>query len=347
MSQQPPEHGPHDPEQRPQDPPQPPSYGQPQDPAQQPSYGQPQQPPTPPPTPAPGQPPYGAAARPPSGYPSPEQGGFQSPPPPGPGAGGQYGAPGAGYGGPPQAPGVNAGQYGQGGAGYGGGPQPFSVGAALGFAWKTVFGNPLVWIVGALLAGVAVVVLSLLDPGTMAAFDMSSSNNFDMVAGQSFTFMGLISTLLIALVGGFVQAVAQNAALRETAGNKPGFGEIFQVPNMQNALIWALVWALGTTILNLIPILGGLIVLVASVFVIFTMAAIIDRGLPWLEGLKVSVQLVQQNAGSTILLVLAIIGISILGALACGLGLLIALPMAMVATAYAYRSFSGQPIAPK
>ncbi|QOR69245.1 hypothetical protein IM660_11035 [Ruania alkalisoli] len=323
MSQQPPEQGP-------------------QDPAQEPNSGQPQQPGTPPPPP--GQPSYGAAAPPPSGYPSPEQGGFQTPPPPGPGPAGQYGAPGPGYGGPPQAPGVNAGQYGQGG--YPGGSQPFGVGAALGYAWKTVFGNPVVWIVGALLVAIVYALVSLLNPSTLAAFD-AANGSFNVATSQSFTAMGIIASLLTMLVVGFVQAVAQNAALRETAGNKPTFGDIFQVPNMQNALIWAVIWGVGSTIINLIPGIGPLLVLVASVLVIFTMPAIIDRGLPWIEGVKTSVQLVQQNAGSTILLVLAFIGISILGALACLLGLLIALPMIVVATAFAYRSFSGQPIAPR
>ncbi|SED98134.1 hypothetical protein [Ruania alba] len=298
MSQQPPEQGP------PQGPADDSHDGQP--------YGTPQQPATPPPPP-PGQqpPPYGAAGQPPSAFPSPEQGGFQAPPPPGPSQPGQYGQPGPGYGGPPPAPGVNPGQYGHGG--YGAGvPQPFGVGAALGYAWKTVFQNPLVWIVGALLVVVVFVLVSLLNPSAQAAFD-ASSGSMDFATSQSFSAMGFIASLLAALVLGFVQAVAQNAALRETAGNKPSFGDIFQVPNMQNALIWAVVWGVASGIVNMIPGVGPLVVLVASVFVIFTMSAIVDRGISWVDGLKVSAQLVQQNAGSTILLILALFGINILG----------------------------------
>ncbi|WP_159620610.1 hypothetical protein [Ruania rhizosphaerae] len=326
MSQQPPEQGPQDPAQQP-------NSGQP--------YGQPQQPGTPPPPP--GQPSYGAAVPPPSGYPSPEQGGFQPPAAPGPGPDGQYGAPGPGYGGPPQAPGVNPTGYGS----YGQpAPAQFDFGGAFGYAWKTVIRNPVVWILGMVLVAIVVILVGLLNPSALAVFD-AANGSFNVATSQSFTAMGFVSAIVSALVMGLVQALAQNAALRETAGNKPSFGDVFQIPNMQNALIWAVVWGAANAILQMVPGVGPLLALVASIFVLFTMSSIIDRGISWVDGIKTSVQLVQQNLGPTLLLVLLFIVLAAASVITCGLGTLIAAPMGAVATAYAYRSFSGQPIAPK
>ncbi|UFU04941.1 hypothetical protein [Ruania halotolerans] len=343
MSQQPPEQGPQGPDDKPNSA-QP--DGSPQQPGTPPPPGPGQQEPPQAPPAAPQQPPtYGAAGQPPSAYPSPEQGGFQTPPPPGPGQSGQYGQPGPGYGGPPPAPGVNPGQYGQGGYGAGS-AQQFNFGAVLGYAWKTVIQNPVVWILGTVLVVIVSLLVSLLNPGAQAVFD-AANGSFNVAATQSFTAMGLIAGILSALVLGFVQAVAQNAGLRETAGNKPSFGDVFQVPNMQNALIWAVIWGVGSGVVNLIPVLGPLVVLVASIALIFTMSAIIDRGVSWMDGLKTSLQLVQQNVGPTLLLVVLLIVLGIATVITCGLGVFLTAPMGVVAITYTYRSLSGQPIAPK
>lgn len=330
MSQQPPEDGPQGPEGQPQNPggapPPPPPPGQGPDQA---------------PPPPPGQPPnYGAAPEPPSAYPNPQQGGFQSPPPPGPDSYGQYGQPGAGYGGPPQAPQFNANPYAQ---AY---PQQFSVGAALGYGWNAVTKAAGFWVVLTLLVVVVGGLVSfLLNPAVSASFS-GLGTDYSRAAVTGFTVMGLVANLITGIISGFVGGVFANGGLKQTAGQKPTLGEAFSVPNMQNVLIWAVVWAVVSGLLNTISAGLGIVTAVIGFLTMFAYPFIIDRNQSWIDGVKGSVQMVTQNLGSTILLALALIGINILGAIPCGLGLLITVPMSVAASVFAYRSFSQQPIAP-
>ncbi|WP_154794686.1 hypothetical protein [Occultella kanbiaonis] len=306
---------------------QPPNYGQ----------GQPGQNPAQPPG---GQPPnYGQAPQPPGAYPSPQQGGFPQAPPPGPDQYGQYGAPGAGYGGPPQ------------GQAWGGDPyaqqlqqRPFAVGDAVGYAWKTVTGNLGGWVLLMLILVVGSILLSLLNPTTRVVTE--GGFDYSTMTGE-FTVLGLISGLLTALLGAFIGAMLFQGALKEITGRKPAVGEFFSVNNFANVAIFALVWAVVTGVIQaLLPALG-ILVAIASFLVAFTYVILIDRGIAWIEGIKGSVQLITQNLGSNLLLALAMIGINILGAIPCLLGWFITVPMTYVAITYAYKTQSGQPVAPK
>jgi uncharacterized membrane protein len=306
---------------------QPPNYGQGQ-PGQNPAQPPGQQPPN-----------YGQAPQPPGAYPSPQQGGFPQAPPPGPDQYGQYGAPGAGYGGPPQA------------AAWGGDPyaqqmqqRPFAVGDAIGYAWKSVTRNLGGWLLLMLILIVASVALSFLNPNTRLATD----GGFDystMTGGV--TVLGIIGAVLSAIVAAFVSGMMYTGALHETAGRKPSVSDFFSVNNFQNVVIFALVWGVVAGVIQgLLPALG-ILVLIAGFLLWFTYVFIIDRNLAWLDGVKASAQLVTQNLGGNLLLGLAIIGVNILGAIPCGLGLFITIPMTYVAVTYAYKTQTNQPVAPK
>ncbi|WP_163542155.1 hypothetical protein [Occultella kanbiaonis] len=307
---------------------QPPNYGQ----------GQPGQNPAQPPG---GQPPnYGQAPQPPGAYPSPQQGGFPQAPPPGPDQYGQYGAPGAGYGGPPQ------------GQAWGGDPyaqqlqqRPFAVGDAIGYAWKSVIGNFGSWLLLNLILIVLTAALTFLNPATRFA---TSGNGFDYSTMQNeFTVLGLISAILSTIVSAFISGMMYTGALKETTGRKPSVGEFFSVNNFANVAIFALVWGVVAGVVSgLLPALG-ILVLIGGFLLWFTFVFLIDRNLAWLDGVKASVQLVTQNLGGNLLLGLAIIGINILGAIPCGLGLFITFPMTYVAVAYAYKTQTNQAVAPK
>ncbi|HIZ34696.1 MAG TPA: hypothetical protein H9815_02870 [Candidatus Ruania gallistercoris] len=355
MSQQPPEYGPEGPEGQPQNPggappppPPPPGQGPGQAPPPPPGQTPPPPPPgqgpgqaPPPPPPGPGQPPnYGAAPEPPSAYPNPQQGGFQSPPPPGPDSYGQYGQPGPGYNGPPQAPQFNANPYAQ---PY---PQQFSVGAAISYGWNAVFKAGGFWIGLTVIAWLVVVLVSfLLNPAVSASFE-GFGTDYSRVAVPGFTVMGLVANLITGIITGIMGGVFANGGLRQTAGQKPSFGEAFTVPNMQNVLIWAVVWTVVSGLLTTISSALSIVTLVVGFLTLFAYPFIIDRNMSWIDGVKGSVQMVTQNLGSTILLMLALLGINIVGALLCGLGLLITAPLSVAASVFAYRSFSQQPIAP-
>ena len=50
--------------------------------------------------------------------------------------------------------------------------------------------------------------------------------------------------------------------------------------------------------------------------------------------------------GTVFLLALAVVGINLLGAIACGVGMLVSYPVTVVAGGYAYRVLSNEPVAP-
>ena len=55
---------------------------------------------------------------------------------------------------------------------------------------------------------------------------------------------------------------------------------------------------------------------------------------------------ISSQAGTLFLLALALIGINILGAIPLGLGLLVTVPLSIIASTYAYRVVSGGGVAP-
>jgi uncharacterized membrane protein len=89
-----------------------------------------------------------------------------------------------------------------------------------------------------------------------------------------------------------------------------------------------------------------LAVAVFSFFALFTIAFATDRGLPAIEALKASFDTVRSNAGSTLLSWLVQFAIVLVGALLCGIGLVVAAPVALLIQVYTYRRLSGGSVAP-
>ena len=63
--------------------------------------------------------------------------------------------------------------------------------------------------------------------------------------------------------------------------------------------------------------------------------------------MRASFQVTSKNIGDLILLALLAIVANLVGALLCGIGLLVSLPVTAIAVAYAWRYFSGGVIAPQ
>jgi uncharacterized membrane protein len=68
--------------------------------------------------------------------------------------------------------------------------------------------------------------------------------------------------------------------------------------------------------------------------------------MPAFEAIKASFGLVNKNLGTVVVLFLASILAFFIGAILCGIGLLVTIPVTIIATAYAYRFMTGQTVAP-
>jgi uncharacterized membrane protein len=266
--------------------------------------------------------------------------GSEAPPPPPPPTGGGYPPPPpppteGGYPPPP-------GYYPPAGPGAGG----FSVGEAFGWGWRKFRENlgPLVVVALAIVAVLIVlgIIRFALTAGTEAAIDPATGQ----VENPGLFGTALVSSLLLGLLQ-FVVSVIVSAgiikgALDITQGRPLELGTMFKGFDLVQLIIASILTSL-LTFVGLIACLVGAIVV--AFFLSFTTYFIVDEGQSAIDAMKSSFQFTKANAGDLLLLFLAIIGANILGACLCGVGLLITVPVTILAQAYAYRSLRQQQIA--
>jgi uncharacterized membrane protein len=96
--------------------------------------------------------------------------------------------------------------------------------------------------------------------------------------------------------------------------------------------------ALGTTVLCCF---GFIFFFFAQFFGFF----IIDKKTSAVEGIRRSFQLVNKNLGTLIGFTIGVYIATWLGAAICGLGLIVAIPVVTIASAFMYRRLQGEPVA--
>jgi uncharacterized membrane protein len=283
-----------------------------------PSYGTPGETGTPP---AVGYPPPVAGAQ--AGYPPP--GGY---PPPTPGPEGGYPPSGAAPGYPPAAPAAS---------GYSG--PAFAVGDAISYGWRTVTSNLGPWILVALIF-IGVNVAWNLITGSFDRFtDSYDFGDTSFAAASGITFTSVLLSVLGAIISYLITAFLTRGALDESAGRRPDVAAFFRIGNVVNVVLAAFLVTILTTVGLVLCILPGIAVAIFSAFVFYFT---LDRGQDAISAIRSSWSVVAKNFGSVFLLLLALFGINVLGAIPCGLGLFVTIPLSYVAVAFAYRRLVGQ-----
>lgn len=311
------------------------------------------QPPTPPPGnyPPPQQGGY-PPPPPPGGYPPPpQQGGYPPPPPPSgypppPHQGGYPPPPQGGYAPPPGGyppPGV---------PGYGG-AQAFSIGDAFSWAWNKFGKNAGPLILATLVYGLIIVVLQTLINILSAAVSPADSTSY-MSDGSSFSFSYSMSgpgAIIVSIIGWFISLVVGAAiqsgyiggVLDIANGQQASFGSFFRPRNIGNVIIAGLIVGIITTIGLFLCVIPGV---VASIMLVFTIVALLDRNLAPVDAVKASFNISKANFGNVLLAWIVMVATVIVGALLCGVGLLVAVPVATLILVYTYRRLSGGQLAP-
>ena len=125
------------------------------------------------------------------------------------------------------------------------------------------------------------------------------------------------------------------------------------IAKVQIADLWhpkAFLPYLAVKIITTLAVLVGLILLVIPGIVIalsfiFATYLVVDTGKGPIEALKESARITKGHKWSLFMLMLALIGINILGVIALGVGLLISVPVSLLAVAHAYRTLAkGTPV---
>lgn len=171
------------------------------------------------------------------------------------------------------------------------------------------------------------------------------STAWTLVTGQVWMFM-LIALLMI-VVSSVVPIILQGPMIigmhivcwRVLLGGRADPGDLFKgfnyfVPALVASLLIAIFSFLG-----LIACLVGALV-VAAIFQ-FTYLFIVDRNMDFWPAMQASHAVVKQDYMGFLLFLLALIGINILGVLACVVGLLVTIPLHYLAVTLAYKDLVG------
>ena len=120
-------------------------------------------------------------------------------------------------------------------------------------------------------------------------------------------------------------------------------GVMFGMANVGTVIAASLLIGLGVGIGTLLCFIPGLIV---AFFAQFYVWFIVDRQLGAIDAIKASFGFVNRNLGSVFIFYLASLAAYFVGALACGIGLLVAVPVVYIAQGYTYRKLQGGYVAP-
>lgn len=234
-----------------------------------------------------------------------------------------------GYGSTP--PSSGAGGYG--GGGYGGGAPPqFSVGQAISYGWSTFKRNWTSWV------GVALIFFVIQAVVQGIATGLGDRASY----GASFGIGSIFFALVAQVASWLIQAAMTRGALEETEGRKPGIGQFFQWQNPTNVIVACLLVGVLTGIGLVLFLLPGIIF---AFFAWYTLWFVIDDDQSPFTALQSSFSLVGKNFGPLLLLALACIGINIVGAILCLVGLLVTIPLTTIAAGFAFKYLTGKPIA--
>lgn len=301
---------------------------------------------------------------PPGNYPPPPQSGYPAPPPPGgypppppPQGGYPPPPPQGGYPPPPQ------GNYPPGGypvgsqGGYpsaNSGPGGYSVGDAFSWAWNKFSKNAVPLIVATLAYGLIIVAIQALTNALSAAVDPGDSTNYmsdgsgfafsysvDSPAGVIVAFIGWLVSLVVAAA---VQSAYLGGVLDIADGREVSMGSFFRPRNIGGVIIAGLIVGVITTVGLLLCVIPGLI---ASIMLMFTVVSLIDRNIAPLDAVKTSFNISKTHFGNVVMAWLVMVVAVFVGALLCGVGLLVAAPVATLILVYTYRVLTGGHVAPK
>ncbi|OBB12455.1 hypothetical protein A5761_22115 [Mycolicibacterium setense] len=246
------------------------------------------------------------------------------------------------------------------------------MGDALSWAWNKFLKHPVELIVPGLVFGAASaavwVVITLIaaavSPGTTSSYEnyddsFSFGASSDLgVAGAIVMFVGGIVMLILS---GWI-AAAYTAGLLDIANGQPvSIGSFFKPRNVTNVILATVIVGAITFAVNFVLQLPSAFIpglwfltmplsfiagVAIAVLFLFTTVAAVDRNLKAVDAVKASFALVKPNFGTVLLTVLVMFAIAIVGAIPCGLGLIIAIPLVLLIQVYAWRRLSGGPVAP-
>jgi len=209
-------------------------------------------------------------------------------------------------------------------------------------------------LVPVLIVLVAVIVLEVIVQLLLRATILGTHDCTTTVLGQSVvTQCGpsfWVSLLGAGLAGLVVSLVTQalgagliKNALNIVDGKPASIGEIGTWATNGQVILAALIIAVATFVGTLLCYIPGLIV---AFLLNWTMFFVVDQNMKAMDAIKASVNFVTSHLGETIVFWLLGLVTIIVGTILCLVGLLVAVPVLLIAAAYTYRVLNGQQVTP-
>jgi uncharacterized membrane protein len=140
-----------------------------------------------------------------------------------------------------------------------------------------------------------------------------------------------------------VQAGIWRAGLAVTRGEAPNVNMLTQTDNLGPYILTTIVVGLGLFVGIILCVIPGIIWLVLTAY---APLVALDKGAGPGEAISTSIDWVKNNAGRVILVLVVAYLVYTLGIIACCVGLLVSIPVALVAITYSYRILGNEPVAP-
>ena len=235
---------------------------------------------------------------------------------------------------------------------------PWNVGAAFSYGWAKFTANVgpiliamlVLFIVGAIISFIWFAVIGGITNSLTSPLQLSVDPTTGAITTSGGGGPGFFLTLLLGALGllvyytvlGFVQAAVTRAALAITEGRPIEASTLLSTDRLGPIAITALLVSVFTSIGYLFCGIGAVIV---GFFLTFSMFFLIDQNLEPMDAIKASVAFVREHLGDLVVLYLASIAAYIVGVILCGVGLIVAVPVVVIATAYTYKKLTNQAVA--
>ena len=257
------------------------------------------------------------------------------------------GPPPGGFGAPAGAPGG----FGQPAAG---GSTTFSVGDAFNWGFKKFQENIGPILIASLIIFAGLIVVEAIIwfglvgalAGTTTTHTTDYGYTYTTTSGGGITLFlfGYGIAMLIMMVGSFlIQMAIIRATLMISNGEQVTLNRMFATDQLGAFVGASVLVALGTYIGMIICFIPGLVFMFFSFFFGWF---VIDKKMGAIESIKASIALVNRNMGTMVGFFIGCIIAYAIGAILCGVGLLVAIPVIVLSTGYVYKRTQGEEVAP-
>lgn len=219
----------------------------------------------------------------------------------------------------------------------------FSIGDIVNESWAIIKKH--IWIFAATILGFYLVYLLIYfligGMGAASGFAVSRNESLSDALGAMFSVGAIISFFLMSLVGAIFYLGFYRMALDAADGKNPdlsAFSAITSVKKILNLFIANILFAIAFYIGLILCIVPGLLIIARLQYYIFF---IVEQDCNAVEALSNSWNVTKGNTLNLTLLLFVFALINLLGALCCGVGLLVTTPMTIIGFALIYRLFNG------